>query len=371
MAGLCEGGNESPSSLKAMKTTFKTAHHVDTKSSCILTELYYQCATYNIEFITLSSAVKKPPIFMVRVGSASCPLVVTITGEEAEIEGSYGLARSLWTSVPRKKSILSRLRTSHNIRDISPDGPFRRYVSSSSVSLEPLVILALRCAVVDGRGGGVLLLCFLNEVAILWAPRTTDSRIPLQHAEFLLPFHALITVVPQARYHEKIRMIKTKLVLKRSAAGSLGTRLYIYFQEPKVEFGPKVQQRVDKDKPFNVVIDASSSGKILRKRLRFHPYRLLLLQALKSEDKVLRRNICISMQTSIENDDELIRSVVFSDEATFHLSDITSESGDRKIRVPTWNLNTGLMCAVLPRKGHIEHRKVIDIHLRVFQLHNV
>ncbi|KAJ4444199.1 hypothetical protein ANN_05989 [Periplaneta americana] len=34
--------------------------------------------------------------------------------------GSYGLARSMWTSVPRKKSILSRLRTSHNIRDIAP-----------------------------------------------------------------------------------------------------------------------------------------------------------------------------------------------------------------------------------------------------------
>ncbi|KAJ4451005.1 hypothetical protein ANN_02441 [Periplaneta americana] len=33
---------------------------------------------------------------------------------------SYGLARSMWTSVPRKKSILSRLRTSHNIRDIAP-----------------------------------------------------------------------------------------------------------------------------------------------------------------------------------------------------------------------------------------------------------
>ncbi|XP_069702119.1 probable ribonuclease ZC3H12D isoform X2 [Periplaneta americana] len=27
----------------------------------------------------------------------------------------------MWTSVPRKKSILSRLRTSHNIRDIAPD----------------------------------------------------------------------------------------------------------------------------------------------------------------------------------------------------------------------------------------------------------
>ncbi|KAJ4448279.1 hypothetical protein ANN_10293 [Periplaneta americana] len=34
---------------------------------------------------------------------------------------SYGLARSMWTCVPRKKSILSRLRTSHNIRDIAPD----------------------------------------------------------------------------------------------------------------------------------------------------------------------------------------------------------------------------------------------------------
>ncbi|KAJ4431958.1 hypothetical protein ANN_20567 [Periplaneta americana] len=41
----------------------------------------------------------------------------------------------------------------------STDGPFRRYLSSSSVSLEPLLILALRCAVVDGRGGGVLFLC--------------------------------------------------------------------------------------------------------------------------------------------------------------------------------------------------------------------
>ncbi|KAJ4447222.1 hypothetical protein ANN_09224 [Periplaneta americana] len=61
-------------------------------------------------------------------------------------------------------------------------------------------------------------------------------------------------------------------------------------------------------------------GKILRKRLRFHPYRIQLLQALKLEDKVLQRNFCISMQTLIGNDDEFIRSVVFFDETTFHLS---------------------------------------------------
>ncbi|KAJ4444923.1 hypothetical protein ANN_06722 [Periplaneta americana] len=61
-------------------------------------------------------------------------------------------------------------------------------------------------------------------------------------------------------------------------------------------------------------------SKILRKRLRFHPYRLQLLQALKPEDKVLRRNFCISMQILIENNDEFIHPVVLSDDATFHLS---------------------------------------------------
>ncbi|KAJ4442668.1 hypothetical protein ANN_04257 [Periplaneta americana] len=48
-------------------------------------------------------------------------------------------------------------------------------------------------------------------------------------------------------------------------------------------------------------------------------YGLCLKQALTPEDKVLRRNFCVGMQTLIENDDEFIRSVVFSDEATFHL----------------------------------------------------
>ncbi|KAJ4448727.1 hypothetical protein ANN_00118 [Periplaneta americana] len=41
-------------------------------------------------------------------------------------EGSYDLARSMWTSDPRKKSILSHLRTSHNIRDIAPAGTQNR-----------------------------------------------------------------------------------------------------------------------------------------------------------------------------------------------------------------------------------------------------
>ncbi|KAJ4427531.1 hypothetical protein ANN_25179 [Periplaneta americana] len=61
----------------------------------------------------------------------------------------------------------------------------------------------------------------------------------------------------------------------RYAAGSLGTRLYIYFQEPKGEFGPKVKQREDKDKPFNVMVDASSSEKVKSKGME-------LLQSLEA-----------------------------------------------------------------------------------------
>ncbi|KAJ4450115.1 hypothetical protein ANN_01522 [Periplaneta americana] len=42
--------------------------------------------------------------------------------------------------------------------------------------------------------------------------------------------------------------------------------------------------------------------------------------AASPKNREQRRNVCMSMQTLIENDDEFIRSVVFSDEATFHLS---------------------------------------------------
>ncbi|KAJ4446314.1 hypothetical protein ANN_13009 [Periplaneta americana] len=78
-----------------------------------------------------------------------------------------------------------------------------------------------------------------------------------------------------------------------------------------------------------------------------------LLQALKPEDKVLRRNFCINTQTLIENIDEFIHSVMFPDEATFYLSDKVNRHNlriwDQKICVPTWNLTIGLMCAMLLR----------------------
>ncbi|KAJ4435073.1 hypothetical protein ANN_23647 [Periplaneta americana] len=59
--------------------------------------------------------------------------------------------------------------------------------------------------------------------------------------------------------------------------------------------------------------------KILRKRLKLHPYRLQLLQALKPDDKAKRQSFCEEMQLRMETED-FIESLVISDEATFHLS---------------------------------------------------
>ncbi|KAJ4430933.1 hypothetical protein ANN_19526 [Periplaneta americana] len=59
--------------------------------------------------------------------------------------------------------------------------------------------------------------------------------------------------------------------------------------------------------------------KILRKSLKFHPYRLQLLQALKPDNKAKRQCFCEEMQLTMVTED-FIESLVFSDEGTFHLS---------------------------------------------------
>ncbi|KAJ4427538.1 hypothetical protein ANN_25186 [Periplaneta americana] len=53
---------------------------------------------------------------------------------------SYGLATSMWTSVPRKNSIISRLRTSHNIRDIAPAYLLLKKANSRSKHVNQLFI---------------------------------------------------------------------------------------------------------------------------------------------------------------------------------------------------------------------------------------
>ncbi|KAJ4449758.1 hypothetical protein ANN_01162 [Periplaneta americana] len=56
-----------------------------------------------------------------------------------------------------------------------PDGPFRRYLSSSSVSLEPLLILALRCAVVDGQTGRSFHTRYNEHIKAITKPYITSN----------------------------------------------------------------------------------------------------------------------------------------------------------------------------------------------------
>ena len=64
----------------------------------------------------------------------------------------------------------------------------------------------------------------------------------------------------------------------------------------------------------------STLSKILRKRLRLHPYKLQLAQKLHTEDKETRHAFCGNLQALMENDDDVLAKIIFSNEATFHLS---------------------------------------------------
>jgi len=61
----------------------------------------------------------------------------------------------------------------------------------------------------------------------------------------------------------------------------------------------------------------STVRKILQKRLQLHPYKLQLVQKLHTEDKETWHAFCGNLQALMENDDDLLAEIIFSDEATF------------------------------------------------------
>jgi len=66
-------------------------------------------------------------------------------------------------------------------------------------------------------------------------------------------------------------------------------------------------------------VPQSTVNKILRKRSQLHTYRLQLVQKLHPEDKEVQHAFCGNLQALMENYD-LLAKIIFSDEATFHLS---------------------------------------------------
>ena len=64
----------------------------------------------------------------------------------------------------------------------------------------------------------------------------------------------------------------------------------------------------------------STIHKVLHKRLRLHAYKLQIVQALKQDDYPRRTAFTEEVLQRIDDDNDYLNSVVFSDEATFHVS---------------------------------------------------
>ena len=67
-------------------------------------------------------------------------------------------------------------------------------------------------------------------------------------------------------------------------------------------------------------IPRSTVYKVLHKRLRLHAYKLQIVQALKPGDYPHRAAFAEEILQRIDDDNDYLNSVVFSDEATFHVS---------------------------------------------------
>ena len=66
-------------------------------------------------------------------------------------------------------------------------------------------------------------------------------------------------------------------------------------------------------------IHQTTAWRVLRKRLKMYPYRLMMLQHLRREYHTKRLHFCVSFQ-DLCGDDNFLKRLRFSDEATFHVS---------------------------------------------------
>ena len=71
---------------------------------------------------------------------------------------------------------------------------------------------------------------------------------------------------------------------------------------------------------YELEIPQPTVWRVLRKRLNFKPYKMILVQALSDDDKRYRAQFCEWMMEMVEEDEAFISRLIFSDETTFHLS---------------------------------------------------
>ena len=73
----------------------------------------------------------------------------------------------------------------------------------------------------------------------------------------------------------------------------------------------------------------SAVHKTLRKTLRFYPYKIKLVHAMKPEDGPARVRFAGTMLENVAEDDSYLNNISFSDEATFHVSGIVNRHNVR------------------------------------------
>jgi transposase len=67
-------------------------------------------------------------------------------------------------------------------------------------------------------------------------------------------------------------------------------------------------------------IPRSTMHDVLRKRLKFYPYKLQILQHITENDKVVRKEFAMTMLDKVDEENDFLTRIMFSDEATFHVS---------------------------------------------------
>ena len=69
-----------------------------------------------------------------------------------------------------------------------------------------------------------------------------------------------------------------------------------------------------------VPVSVGTVHKIIRKQLKFYPYKIQMMHALKEADYQKHQQFALTFLRRIEENPEYLNTIFFSDEAIFHIS---------------------------------------------------
>lgn len=123
------------------------------------------------------------------------------------------------------------------------------------------------------------------------------------------------------------KFLQTGSVLQKKGAGRPRTTAEDV-QRVNEAFSERPQMSIRKA-GRQLQLPKSTVHKVLRKRLKLFPYKLQLVQALKPDDKTKRMAFAEDILDRIADDPTFLQHVLFSDEATFHVSGMVNKHNVR------------------------------------------